>query len=48
LPVLHLDGRPVSDGKPGTVYKQLLAAWSELVGISIVEQSRSFAGRRLS
>jgi branched-chain amino acid aminotransferase len=45
LPVTRLNGRPIGDGRPGELFHRLLAAWSELVGIDIVEQARRFAGR---
>ena len=38
LPVCRADNRTVGDGTPGPVTKQLLAAWSEMVGVDIVDQ----------
>ncbi len=45
LPIVECDGQPIADGKPGDVYRKLLAAWSELVGVDIAEQARTFAKR---
>ncbi len=43
LPVTRVDNRQVADGKPGPITQQLLAAWSELVGLDIVDQAQRFA-----
>ena len=40
LPATRLDGRPVGDGRPGPVYRRLLAAWSDHVGLDIAAQAR--------
>lgn len=45
LPVSRVDHRAIGDGKPGPVVARLLRAWSEMVGLDIVEQARRFAGR---
>jgi len=42
LPVTKVDKRQVGDGKVGPVTKQLLAAWSEMVGVDIVDQAERF------
>ena len=34
-----VDKRPVGDGIPGPITNQLLAAWSESVGLDIVDQA---------
>jgi branched-subunit amino acid aminotransferase/4-amino-4-deoxychorismate lyase len=47
LPVVACDGRPIGNGRPGPRYRQLLAAWSDLVGTDIAEQARRFAARRV-
>ena len=39
LPVTRVDRREVGNGKPGPITQQLLAAWSEAVGIDIVGQA---------
>ncbi|MCH8062051.1 MAG: aminotransferase class IV [Chloroflexi bacterium] len=44
LPVTRVDKREVGDGKPGPITQQLLAAWSERVGVDIVGQAERFAG----
>jgi branched-chain amino acid aminotransferase len=43
LPVTRVDKRPIGDGKPGPVVGRLLRAWSDVVGLDIVEQARRFA-----
>lgn len=43
LPVTRVDKRQIGDGKPGQVTQQLLAAWSEHVGLDIVDQASLFA-----
>ena len=45
VPVTHVDKRPIGDGRPGPVTTQLIAAWSEAVGIDIVGQAVEFANR---
>ena len=39
LPVTQVDRRGIGDGKPGPVTQQLLAAWSDAVGIDMVDQA---------
>ena len=39
MPVTRADHRQVGDGKPGPITKQLLAAWSDAVGVDIVSQA---------
>lgn len=46
LPIVRCDGRQIGDGKPGPIFRQLLAAWSTLVGIDVAEQARRCAPRR--
>lgn len=43
LPVTYVDRRPIGNGKPGPITEHLLAAWSEAVGIDIVDQALRFA-----
>ncbi|MBN8626195.1 MAG: aminotransferase class IV [Planctomycetes bacterium] len=45
LPVVKLDDHTIGDGKPGPMFKKLLQAWSEEVGVDIAEQARRFANR---
>jgi branched-chain amino acid aminotransferase len=44
IPVTRADNRPVGDGKPGPVTQQLLAAWSEAVGLDVADQMERFGG----
>ena len=44
LPITQVDRRQIGDGKPGPIMQRILAAWSEAVGVSIVEQAQQFAG----
>jgi branched-chain amino acid aminotransferase len=43
LPVTQVDRRSIGDGRPGPITQQLLAAWSEAVGLDIVDQALRFA-----
>ena len=43
LPVTYVDRRPIGDGRPGPMTNDLLAAWSEAVGIDVVDQALRFA-----
>jgi branched-subunit amino acid aminotransferase/4-amino-4-deoxychorismate lyase len=43
--VVHQDSNPLGDGKPGTIFRKLLAAWSNAVGVDIADQARHFANR---
>lgn len=45
LPIVECDGKPIGSGQPGPVYRRLLAAWSEFVGVDVAEQARRFANR---
>ncbi len=44
LPVSKIDSRPLNGIHPGPVASALLSAWSEKIGIDIIEQSRTQAG----
>lgn len=46
LPVVQVDDRPLGGGTPGPMFQQLLAAWSERVGVNVAAQARQFATRR--
>ena len=46
MPVTRVDRRPIGDGKPGPITEQLLAAWSETVGVDIVDQAVTFADKQ--
>ena len=39
LPITHVDRRDIADGRPGPVATRLLAAFSELAGIDVVDQA---------
>lgn len=39
VPVTYVDLRPIGDGEPGRITNQLLAAWSEAVGLDIIDQA---------
>ncbi|QDT97478.1 aminotransferase class IV [Gimesia aquarii] len=39
MPVTHFNSQPISDGRPGPVFQKLLSAWSQSVGVDIVEQA---------
>jgi branched-subunit amino acid aminotransferase/4-amino-4-deoxychorismate lyase len=45
LPVVKLEGLPVGTGMPGGIYRRLVAAWSERVGVDIAAQAQKFAVR---
>jgi len=42
LPVTKVDKRDIGEGRPGPIVQQLLAAWSETVGVDIVDQALRF------
>ncbi len=46
VPVTKVDKRPIGDCRPGPVVAQLLAAFSERVGIDLVDQMERRAGMR--
>jgi branched-subunit amino acid aminotransferase/4-amino-4-deoxychorismate lyase len=48
LPVTKINGLPIGDGQPGPVWRRLMTAWGELVGVDIVRQIRDGAQRRRS
>lgn len=45
LPATRFDGRPVGDGRPGPVFRRLLAAWSAAAGLDIRGQAVGHGGR---
>jgi branched-chain amino acid aminotransferase len=45
LAVTRLNGRAIGDGKPGPVFRRLLDAWSDMVGLDIAGQAERFAAR---
>jgi len=47
LPIIECNGERIGNGQPGPVYRRLIAAWSDLVGVDIPAQARRFADRRV-
>jgi branched-subunit amino acid aminotransferase/4-amino-4-deoxychorismate lyase len=45
LPVVRVNGLPVGSGTPGEMYRKLLDAWNELVGLDVRQQAVRFATR---
>jgi branched-subunit amino acid aminotransferase/4-amino-4-deoxychorismate lyase len=45
LPIVQCGGQIIGDGRPGPVYRKLLKAWSEMVGLDVTAQARRFANR---
>jgi branched-subunit amino acid aminotransferase/4-amino-4-deoxychorismate lyase len=45
LPITECEGNPIGNGRPGTVYRQLLAAWNDLVGVDVADQALRFSAR---
>ena len=48
LPVTRINQKPIGAGVPGPIYRDLLKAWSELVGIDISAQMRAGASERIA
>jgi branched-chain amino acid aminotransferase len=46
MPVTRINGMPVGDGMPGSVFRRLLQAWSQKVGLDIERQIVEGARRR--
>jgi branched-subunit amino acid aminotransferase/4-amino-4-deoxychorismate lyase len=47
LPVCRFNSRPIGNGQPGLIFRRLLAAWSNTVGLDIAAQAARFASRSL-
>jgi branched-subunit amino acid aminotransferase/4-amino-4-deoxychorismate lyase len=45
-PVMRLNGQPAGRGASGPLFRQLLTAWSELIGLDIQRQAETMARRR--
>jgi branched-subunit amino acid aminotransferase/4-amino-4-deoxychorismate lyase len=45
LPVTSFNGQPIGSGRPGQIFANCIARWSERVGLDIVAQARQFASR---
>jgi branched-chain amino acid aminotransferase len=46
LPVTKFNDRPIGIGRPGSVFQELITAWSDLVGVDIVRQAADAARER--
>jgi branched-subunit amino acid aminotransferase/4-amino-4-deoxychorismate lyase len=46
LPIVECDGQAIGNGRPGPMYRRLLAAWNDLVGVDIAAQARQCAPQR--
>ena len=46
LPVTKFNEHSIGDGKPGPVFQESITAWSDLVGIDIVQQAAQAAQER--
>ena len=46
LPVVRLNGRAIGSGRPGACFQRLIAAWSQWVGLDVVQQAHAFSHRR--
>ena len=38
MPVTKMNGIPIGEGRPGPIYRRLVDAWSQMVGIDVVAQ----------
>jgi branched-subunit amino acid aminotransferase/4-amino-4-deoxychorismate lyase len=45
LPIVECDGRAIGGGTPGPIYRRMLTAWSDLVGLDVAEQARRLSNR---
>ena len=45
LPVVEFNGAAIGESSPGPVYRRLLRAWGERVGVDLVAQASRFAVR---
>jgi branched-subunit amino acid aminotransferase/4-amino-4-deoxychorismate lyase len=45
LPVVKVDDQAIGSGAPGPVFQQLLAAWSNRVGLDVAKHAKSFSDR---
>jgi branched-subunit amino acid aminotransferase/4-amino-4-deoxychorismate lyase len=42
-PITRFNFQPVGNGKPGPIYRKLLATWSQEVGVDIAGQALEYA-----
>jgi branched-chain amino acid aminotransferase len=47
MPVTKINGVPIGDGKPGPMFRRLLEAWSQEVGVDIGKQIVEGAQKRI-
>jgi branched-chain amino acid aminotransferase len=47
-PLTWLDGVPIANGRPGPMFRNLIARWSEAVGVDILAQAERFSELPLS
>ncbi len=43
MPVAKINGVLIGDSRPGPVYRRLMTAWSQRVGVDIEQQILAFA-----
>ncbi len=43
MPCVMLDGAPIADGKPGPITGELMGAFSEELGVDVIEQARQLS-----
>ncbi len=48
IPITRFNFQPVGAGRPGPVYRRLIEAWSEEVGLDVAAQAREYAERAKS
>lgn len=46
LPVTRLNGRTIGNATPGPLFRKLMTAWNELVGLDVAEQIHTVASQR--
>jgi len=46
LPVTKFNDQMIGDGTPGPAFQELITAWSDLVGVDIVQQAALAAQER--
>jgi branched-chain amino acid aminotransferase len=48
MPVTRINGVPIADGKPGPIFRRLLEAWGQEVGLDIEKQIVEGAKKRMA
>ncbi len=43
LPVTRFNGQSIGGGQPGEIFRRLITAWNEMIGLDIVDQARRFS-----